>query len=520
MNTPLGEFVCARIYSLDDPDGIAKVLDTRALAKNPDYWVSNERIMGIDSDIYMDYPPRTDMFDIAEGMYTWARIPSIPEPDSDTFSSSSASSSPDTGSETPTTAACDDLLRIARSLPAINAPIVPSVIPYHSWNVLTAGDPDKLRFTQNRYLSTFSLVEDAYRQDADVPITIRGQMMSQIGHWRERDPLLPSSRSAGAGATYDMVRRFEVFLPSADAAAVFAATGNGTFNVDMAEYHDAPIEVAERWEAHYEEVKSTNSEGGEQRGTSLINGILKRMLEVDVSSDVEDDDEETTPPPTVPEATVSIDGEDLDVEAIRKAFKEAGLTPAKLAVPVTRTLRRAGRRTLGTGRLQRWTAMSDLETLSETVTPERAGKHSSRKSFSSRTADVESSTNRDFTDLSNNSEVTLPEDPHIPIFIDPNTGNIGLKGYVSPSFLQSVQWTEDFLAIQTRFLSLPGKQDRERRDSGGEAQEQLPQLDGFEEDGVGGSRDAVEETEEFYPITITPPEEVNAVVVFDFRAPW
>lgn len=33
MNTPLGEFVCARIYSLDDPDGIAKVLDTRALAK-------------------------------------------------------------------------------------------------------------------------------------------------------------------------------------------------------------------------------------------------------------------------------------------------------------------------------------------------------------------------------------------------------------------------------------------------------------------------------------------------------
>lgn len=472
--------------------------------------------MGIDSDIYMDYPPRTDMFDIAEGMYTWARIPSLPEPDSDSSSSSSSYSVsiPSTGSETPTTAACDDLLRLARSLPAINAPIIPSVIPYHSWNVLTAGDPDKLLFTQNRYLSTFSVAEDSFRQDPDVPLSLRGQ----ADQWsRDREPLFSTARMlANNGIAHDIVRRFEVFLPVADAAAVFVATGNGTFNVDMTEYHDAPHDVAERWEAHYEEIKSMNTEAGEQRGTSLINGILKRMLEVDVSDDDKDDDDEA---PSSAETTTSFDAEDIDVKAIRKAFKEAGLTPAKLAVPVTRTLRRAGRRTLGTGRLQPWTAMAELETSSESPSPERAGKH--RKSSINRGKTTEQDNDpaaaRAYTDASNNPEISFPDDSRIPIFLDPETGNIGIKGFVSPSFLQSVQWTEDFLAIQTRFLSLPMKKKLVENLENTAAHQQNETAGAS---GEGGNRDAstmtTEEEGESFPLL----EEVNAVVVFDFRAPW
>src|SRR5690606_3877018 len=137
---------------------------------------------------------------------------------------------------------------------------------------------------------------------------------------------------------------------------------------------------------------------------------------------------------------------------LKDCLVEAGLDPANLLVPLTQTFRQEDRRPLSTKRLIYWTKPNTSATANNSD-PSSSSGMASQKEQSPLSEAPRRRRKETQSALNSRSQGAppIPDGELVPYEITPS-GQILLKGEVGGSFLHSVQWTEDYLAVQNRWV--------------------------------------------------------------------
>lgn len=230
QDTPMynADEVTLRLYSLADESGYPSgaLITQKVLHHSQEPYISPQHFQSFSADLYMDYPPRLDRFDIAESYINFCEFdglhvdPIVPISDQDDPFS--------------------DYLRLAILAPSLQVPIplLPKHIPFSAWSLQPSksGEPE---FTHTRYLSSTEHETDIYRD------------WYQWNIWHA----MCSPRDACAPPNW-ISRRFEVFMPLEQTSVVCVSTRYDRVGVSIVTWQPAREILKQEWAGSPAELRN------------------------------------------------------------------------------------------------------------------------------------------------------------------------------------------------------------------------------------------------------------------------
>lgn len=227
--------VTLRLYSIAAPTAGALLLE-KVLHHSQVAYISPQYYNSFSTDLYMDYPPRLNRFDIAESFITHHEL------DGHFFDT------PAVDDDDPFT----DHLRLATLATSLRAPIpaLPTV-PFSAWTISPSG-----RFTHTRFLTTPSLSssEPSYESSPDSSPepsespTSSGDLYRDWPQWRAWHEACEPSRLNCDPPNY-ISRRFEVFMPLEHTSVLCVGKDHNRIGIGIVSYQPADPATFSLWAA-------------------------------------------------------------------------------------------------------------------------------------------------------------------------------------------------------------------------------------------------------------------------------